>query len=222
MTKKTQKKEKQKIETKLPLYNFLDAKEIKKIDLDEKIFDGNVNKALLHQVVLMYQAAKRAGTAATKTRGEVSGGGKKPWKQKGTGRARAGSIRSPLWKGGGAVFGPHPRDYSYELPKKIKRQAVKSALNGKLIDSELLLIEEIKLGEPKTKIFASSLKKLLKSHTSVMFIVDKIDENLKRASRNVPKVLVAEPSNFNALDILLHRNLIISESALKKIQKRIV
>jgi large subunit ribosomal protein L4 len=221
MTTKKVKKEKQKLDVKQPLYNFLDAKEVRKIDLDEKIFDGNVNKALLHQVVIMYQAAKRAGTAATKTRGEVSGGGKKPWKQKGTGRARAGSIRSPLWKGGGAVFGPHPKDYSYEVPKKIKRQAVQSALNGKLLDSELLFIEEIKLAEPKTKIFASSLRKLLKSHTSVMFIVDKIDENLKRASRNVPKVLVAETANFNALDILLHKNLIVSESALKKIQKRI-
>ena len=221
MTTKKNKKEKAKIDTKLPVYNFLDGKEIKKLELDDNIFDGNINKALLHQVVLMYQAAKRGGNASTKTRGEVSGGGKKPWKQKGTGRARSGSIRSPLWKGGGATFGPHPKDYSYELPKKIKRLAIKSALNGKLADSELSLIEEIKLEAPKTKIFAKALKKLLKSYTSVMFIVDSIDENLKRASRNIPKLLVAAPGNFNALDILLHKNLVISEQALKKISKRI-
>jgi len=221
MTKKIQKKEKIKIETTLPVYDFLSAKETKKIDLDTKIFDGDINKALLHQVVIMYQAAKRSGTAATKTRGEVSGGGKKPWKQKGTGRARAGSSRSPLWKGGGATFGPHPRDYSYELPKKIKRSAIKSALNGKLADSELLLIEEIKLDQPKTKIFASALKKFIKSYTSVMFIVDSVDENLKRASDNIPKILVRAHGNFNALDILLHKNLVISEQALKKIAERV-
>lgn len=216
------KKVKAKLNMSFPVYNFLDGKEVAKIDLNEKIFDGVVNKALLHQVTLMYQAAKRSGTAATKTRGEVSGGGKKPWKQKGTGRARAGSTRSPLWKGGGATFGPHPKDYSYELPKKIKKLAVKSAVNGKFVDSELFLIEEIKLGQPKTKIFAKALNKFLKSYTSAMFIVDDIDENLKRASRNIPKILVVSPGNFNALDILLHKNLIISEPALKKIYKRII
>jgi len=221
MKTKAHKKEAKKIETTLTVYDFLGGKETRKLGLDEKFFDGFVNKALLHQVALMYQAAKRTGNAATKTRGEVSGGGKKPWKQKGTGRARVGSSRNPLWKGGGVTFGPHPRDYSYELSKKIKKLAVQSAFNGKLKDSELLLIEEIKINEPKTKIFVKALDKFLKSHTSVLFIVDSIDENLKRASRNIPKVLVALPENFNALDILLHKNLVVTEAALKKIYKRV-
>lgn len=234
MTTKATKKEYKKIDTTVPLYNFLDGKELRKIDLPEKIFDGNVNTALVHQVTVMYQAAKRAGTASTKTRGEVSGGGKKPWRQKGTGRARAGSIRSPLWKGGGAVFGPHPRDYSYELPRKMKKLAVKSVLNGKLRDSELFLVDEIKLEQPKTKIFAAALREFLKHNThkpkaphakpqslSTMVILDNPDANLKLASRNIERVLVSNPDNFTALDILLHKNLIISEPALKKIAKRI-
>lgn len=215
------KKDKIKLEKTLPVRDFLSGKELRSIDLDEKIFDAKVNKPLLHQVVVMYQAAKRAGTASTKTRGEVSGGGKKPWKQKGTGRARVGSSRNPLWKGGGAAFGPHPKDYSYSIPKKIKRLAVKSALNAKWVSSELFFIDEIKLGEPKTKIFAKALSKFLKSYKSVMFIVDGIDDNLKRACRNIPRINVSDSGNFNAMDILLHKDLVISESALKKICKRI-
>jgi len=233
MTTKTPKKEKKKIETIIPIYDFLSCKELKKLDLDEKIFDGKINSALMHQVVLMYQAAKRVGTASTKTRGEVSGGGKKPWKQKGTGRARVGSSRNPLWKGGGAVFGPHPRDYSYSLPQKVKRLAVKSTLNGKLRDSELFLIDEPKLADHKTKSFVIALKKFLKLNNpkidfdkprelSTMFIVDSADVNLKRASGNVPRLLVTDSRNFTALDILLHKNLIISEPALKKVCKRII
>lgn len=231
-TKKTKNQDKIKPQAKVPVYNFLDAKEIKKIDLDGEIFNGKVNLPLLHQVVIMYQANKRSGAASTKTRGEVSGGGKKPWKQKGTGRARAGSIRSPLWKGGGTTFGPHPRKYSYTLPKKIKRLAVKSALNGKLKDSELFFIDQVKLEKPKTKIFANALEKFLK-HTdkkvnlstpharSAMFVLDSVDSNLKLASRNVPRVLITGAGNFTALDILLHKYLIISEPALEKINKRL-
>ena len=207
------------------------GEKVESVALDEKIFDGKVNTALLHQVTIMYQANKRAGTASTKTRGEVSGGGKKPWKQKGTGRARAGSSRSPVWKGGGAVFGPHPKDYSYTLPKKIKRLAVKSALNGKLRDSEFFLVDEVKLQAPKTKAFVSALKKFLKTAARIDFenpkdattllIMESPDMNFKMASRNVDHVLLTDSDNFTARDILLHKNLIVSEPALKKICKRI-
>jgi len=245
MTTKTSKKparpeinkaggEHKKIETIVPVYNFFDAKELRKIELPQKVFDGKINNSLVHQVILMYQAAKRAGTASTKTRGEVSGGGKKPWRQKGTGRARAGSIRSPLWRGGGTVFGPHPKDYLYSLPRKMKRLAVKSVLNGKLRDSELFFVDNIKLEKPKTKIFAGTLKNFLKhnthkaksdspkkDNTSAMIIVGNPNANLKLASRNIQHVQVTGPDNFNALDILLHKNLIVSEDALKQICKRI-
>jgi large subunit ribosomal protein L4 len=230
-TKKIKESKKPKIETTVPVYNFHDAKELKKLDLPEKIFDGKVNTALLHQVSVMYQANKRAGTASTKTRGEVSGGGKKPWRQKGTGRARVGSSRNPLWKGGGTVFGPHPRDYSYTLPRKIKRLAVKSALNGKLRDCELFLVDEVKLPAPKTKVFVSALKKFLKTAARVDFkkskdittllIMAEPDENFKMASRNVDYVLLTDSNNFTARDLLLYKNLIVSEPALKKICKRI-
>jgi large subunit ribosomal protein L4 len=227
----TQKKEKSKIETALPVYDFLQAKELKKIDLPEKVFDGKVSSAVIHQVVVAYQAARRSGAASTKTRGEVSGGGKKPWRQKGTGRARVGSSRNPLWKGGGTVFGPHPRDYSYAIPRKIKRLAVKYALNGKLRDSELFLIDEVKLSQPKTKVFVAALGKFLK-HTakidldnlkdrSTMFIMEAPDLNFKMASRNLGYVLLTDTNNFTAMDVLLHKNLVISEPALKKLCKRI-
>ncbi len=232
MTSKKTEKIKKVIDIKVPLYDFTNCKELKKIDLDDKIFDGKVNTSLVHQVIIMYQAAKRAGTASTKTRGEVRGGGKKPWKQKGTGRARAGSIRSPLWKGGGATFGPHPRDYSYSIPQKARRLAVKSVLNGKLRDAELFLIDEPKLATHKTKDFVIALKKFLKHNNpkldldspkekSVMFVVDKPDANLRRASNNIQKFLLTDSNSLSALDIMLHKSLIISEPALKKLCKRI-
>ena len=216
----------------LPIYN-LAGQEIDSIKLDTGVFDGTVNRPAIYQTVNAFRAAQRRGLAATKTRGEVSGGGRKPWKQKGTGRARVGSSRNPLWKGGGAVFGPHPRDYSYSLPQKVKRLAVKSTLNGKLRDSELFLIDEPKLVDHKTKSFVIALKKFLKLNNpkidfdkprelGTMFILDSPDENFRRASGNVPRLLLTDSRNFTALDILLHKNLIISEPALKKLCKRII
>jgi large subunit ribosomal protein L4 len=227
----TKKKDRPKIEMTVGVYDFFQAKELKKIDLPQKVFDGNIKSSVIHQVVVAYQAAKRSGTASTKTRGEVSGGGKKPWRQKGTGRARVGSSRNPLWKGGGTVFGPHPRDYSYTMPRRIKRLAVKFALNGKLHDSELFLIDEVVLPQPKTKILATALRKFLKhranidlddsKHRSTMFIMAAPDINFKMAARNLKYVLLTDTNNFTAMDILLHKNLIISEAALKKLCDRI-
>lgn len=240
---------------KIPVYNF-EGEELKKIELDHSVFDEKVHEPLLHQVVVGYFSARRSGSASTKTRKEVRGGGKKPWRQKGTGRARAGSIRSPLWRGGGVVFGPHPRDFSHHLTKRIKRQALKSSLNSKLRDRQLLVVEEVEaLGEPKTKVFASSLSKLLrapakgqeelaeppkrkrktpmaggqvpklmvsekalkKSFPSTLLVLERMDSNIQRSSRNIPNLTLRLARSLNALDVLTHQNLIISEEALKQI-----
>ena len=152
----------------LPLYS-VNGKEIEKISLKEEIFDGEINTALLHQAVVMYEANKRQGTVSTKDRSQVRGGGTKPWRQKGTGRARAGSIRSPLWRHGGVTFGPTPRNYSYSLPKKIRLGALKSSINAKINSQDFILIKEVGVGESKTKEF----KKLLES----LKIKEKTGEN---------------------------------------------
>ncbi len=229
--KKIKKTNKPDIKEELPVYNFLDGKEVKSVKLNEKIFDGDVNKPLLHQLIIKYQASKRAGTASTKTRGEVSGGGKKPWRQKGTGRARAGSIRSPVWKGGGAVFGPHQRDYSYTIPRKARALALKSALNVKLRAGELFLVEDIKLPQPRTNVFFKSFKKFIKAASKIdidkaedkktIFVVKNTDSNLKLASRNVPFIFLANADNCTALDALLYKNVVISLDALETIYKRL-
>lgn len=196
------------------------GKKVGEIKLDESLFDYNVNKAVLHQAVVMYGANKRSGTASTKTRKNVSGGGKKPWRQKGTGRARTGSIRNPIWRGGGIVFGPHPRDYSYNIPSGIKKVALKSSLNVKLADEALHVLDKVELGEPKTKLFQKVLDNL-KIKTSALVILDKVDENIKRATRNIPLLTVKRDRDANAMDVLSHTKLIITESALKNLQKRL-
>jgi len=202
-----------------PLYDS-EGKKVGKVDLDKAIFGGKVNSALLRQAMLMYASNKRSGCASTKTRKDVRGGGKRPWRQKGTGRARASSIRSPIWKGGGVVFGPHPRDYSYKLPKKIKTLAVISALNTKLNNNQLVVIKEIKLDQPKTKKIASILSKL-KALDRPLIISDDSDSNLIRASRNIPGLAVKRPADCNTYDILRHHKLIIAEDALKKLTLRL-
>jgi len=146
----------------IPIYN-MKGKEVESFTLNRKLFDGKVNKALLYQAVLMYNANQRQGSAATKTRGEVSGGGKKPWRQKGTGRARAGSTRSPLWRHGGTVFGPHPRDYSYSLPRKIKRRALLASINSKIRENKIMGIDSVDIEEAKTKKFQAVLDALKRS-----------------------------------------------------------
>lgn len=151
-TKKEKKVKEAKKITSVTIFN-LKGKEVEKFELDRELFAGEVNKGVLYQFIRMYNANQRGGNASTKTRGDVSGGGKKPWRQKGTGRARAGSNRSPLWRGGGKVFGPHPRDFHYDIPKKIKKVALLASLNSKLIDEKLIGIDAITLAEPKTKQF---------------------------------------------------------------------
>ena len=191
------------------------------VELDSKVFDGKVNKALLYQVINAYLANKRKGTHSTKTTGEVSGGGSKPWRQKGTGRARAGSSRSSIWRGGGVVFGPKPRDYSVNIPKKMKRLALKSSLNAKLKDDELLLLEELEAEEPRTKFFAAILKNLEIEKTKVLFILDGITENVKLSSRNIPDVSMVNSRDVTAYDVLNCKKVVITKSGLNEVVKRV-
>ena len=196
------------------------GKEIEKFELDKELFTGEVNKGALYQFIRMYNANQRQGTASTKTRGDVSGGGKKPFRQKGTGRARAGSTRSPLWRGGGKVFGPHPRDYHYDIPKKIKKVAMLAALNSKIVDEKLIGIDAIVLAEPKTKHF-QAIVDALKLEGRSLFVLDTVDEKTKRASRNIASVTMKNYKDFNPMDVMHCNTLIMSRSALEKIPERL-
>ena len=191
---------------------------ISEIDLDDKIFGAKVDKNLFHEVVKMQLANRRGGNACTKTRSEVSGGGRKPWRQKGTGRARAGSTRSPLWVGGGVVFGPKPRDYSYSLPKKVRRAALKSALSLKVKEGKLLIVDNLNLEEIKTKAFVSLLKRLA---VEGALIVDSDNVNLERSARNLHAVKVLRPEGLNVYDILKYEYLLLTKQSAEKIQERL-
>jgi large subunit ribosomal protein L4 len=189
-----------------------------KVSLDGDYFDSKVKKSLLHQAVLMYLADLRKGSSATKRRAEVRGGGRKPWRQKGTGRARVGSIRSPLWKGGGVVFGPHPRNYSYRLPKKITSLALQHSLNAKIRDNEFLVTEKIAQDKPKTSEFASFLQ-ALKAEDKPLVVIEAHNALIHRAARNIPGVTVKVFSDINAYDVLKHKKVIFSKQALEKLVK---
>lgn len=194
----------------------IENKPIGRIALPEEIFGAPVNKGVLHEVVRNYLANQRQGTHATKTRGLVSGGGRKPWRQKKTGRARHGSIRSPLWKGGGIVFGPAPRDYSYSLPKKVKWLALSSALSAKLIDGEIIVVEDLTFSEPKTKNLLSLLKGFGLEEGSVLIIIPDKDNALELAARNLPGVNIRRVVNgLNVYDILAHEKLLITRAAVE-------
>jgi large subunit ribosomal protein L4 len=201
----------------IPVYD-MKGKIATEISLDQDYFDGKINKPLLHQVVLGYLANLRKGCASTKTRAYVRGGGRKPWRQKGTGRARVGSIRSPLWRGGGVIFGPHPRDYRQKLTKRVKSLALKQSLNGKLKDNELMIIDRIKLDYPKTKQFVSLLR-AWKAERKSLLVIEKYDTNILRSAANVPQVTVRVFNNINALDVLRHKKIIFSQKALENLVK---
>lgn len=196
------------------------GKDVGRFQLDKELFTGEVNKAILYQAVLMYNANRRRGTASTKTRSDVSGGGKKPWRQKGTGRARAGSSRSPLWRGGGIVFGPHPRDFHYRMPKKMIRVAFLSSLNSKLAEDKVIGMDSLKIDEPKTKKFKAVLD-ALKLKGKSLFVLDQVDENIKRSSRNLQGVEVKNYKNFNTMDVMECDTLVMSKGALEKLGERL-
>src|SRR5688572_10571581 len=190
----------------------LKNEEIGDLELSDAVFGAELNEALIHAAVRNYTAGARAGTVGTKTRGNVSGSGKKLWKQKGTGRARIASIRSPLWKGGGNTHGPQPRDWSYSMPKKMRRGALRSALSERVREGNLIVLESFTLDEPKTKVFIQSLVKLgLEGKT---LIVDSLEnDNLLRASRNVKRAKVVNSYGLNIYDLLYHEKLVLSRAA---------
>jgi len=192
-------------------------KKVKDVELPG-VFSTEVRSHLVHAAVVNQLANRRAGTAATKNKALVSGGGKKPWKQKGTGRARAGSSRSPLWRHGGAVFGPMPRDYSYSLPKKAKRAALVEALASKINENKLILVDSLDLAEPRTKL-VSSLLTNLGVQESVLVLINAENKNLALAARNIPTVKVLRLANINVYDVLKYRNLITTQDALDALQK---
>ena len=201
----------------VPLYD-LKGKELKRLKVDGRVTDVEINHPLLTQVLVMFQANQRQGTHETKTRGEVSGGGKKPWRQKGTGRARAGSNRSPLWRHGGTTFGPHPRDYSAKIPKQWREQALLMGLKAKAQDNRLLLVEPILVTQSKTKEVASVIKALpVKGKT--LLVVSKMTDPLKRAARNIPYLLVKSQKDVSAYDVLRHRSLVLEEAAFESLVK---
>ncbi len=192
------------------------------IALDEKVFGVEPNLHVMHLALRRQLNNGRAGSANTKTRAEVSGGGKKPWKQKGTGRARAGSLRSPLFAGGGVIFGPKPRDYGFSMPQKARRLALKSALSAR-IENTVLVKDFSEINEPKTKLMAETLK-ALKVEGKILIIADvKAAENayLELSARNLPNVRIILPSNLNVKDLLEADNVIITEAAIKEITERL-
>jgi large subunit ribosomal protein L4 len=193
-------------------------KSVGKADLPEDIFGVEVKKGLLHEVVVNHLANKRQGNACTKTRGLVRGGGRKPYRQKGTGRARAGTIRSPLKRGGGTVFGPQPRDYSYRLPKKVKWLAMSSALAAKLADGGITVIDDLSIAEPKTKLVVGMLKELGFA-SNVLLIIPEKNEMLELAARNIPTVDVARVNELNVYSILSHEKLLIARDAVERMKE---
>lgn len=189
------------------------------VTLPSSLFGVPVRKHLLWETVNMQRANRRAGTHATKTRALVRGGGKKPWKQKGTGRARAGSIRSPLWAGGASVFGPQPRDYSYRMPASSRRAALCSALSAKLRDGQLMVLDRIEIEAPKTKLMAQLVAGL--GVKSALIVVPAKDESLERASRNLPNVKVLRVEGANVYDILRYDKLVLTPAAIEALQRRL-
>jgi large subunit ribosomal protein L4 len=192
---------------------------VAEVEVADVIFDAEMKQHLFHEVIRMQMVARRAGTSSTKTRAEVRGGGKKPWKQKGTGRARSGSSRSPVWRGGGAVFGPRPRDYGIKVPKKVRRAAMCTALTQKRKEDQLLILDAIQFSEIKTRQVVSLLNDL---QLSSVLIIDDDNGHLSLSARNVPNVKVLPPEGLNLYDVLLYRNLCITQPCLEKIQRRLL
>lgn len=187
--------------------------------LSEAIFGVEPRSHLLHQTVVMQLNNRRAGTASTKSKGFVRGGGKKPWRQKGTGRARAGSIRSPLWVGGGTIFGPQPRDYSYRMPRKARREALLSALSLKNRDGKVIVLDKLDLEQAKTRLMAQALAEL--KVDSALIVIPEPDAKVERSARNLPRVKVLRVEGLNVYDLLRYDHLILTEGALKLLEERL-
>lgn len=196
----------------------MEGKEVGTIDLNDEIFGADVNEHLVHLAVKQFLADNRQGTQKAKTRSEVSGGGRKPWRQKGTGHARQGSTRSPQWTGGGVVFAPTPRDYSFKMNKKEKRAALKSVLSDKVAEGNLIVLEDLKLDEIKTKKMAEVMSNL-KVEKKALLVIGEKDETIARSAHNLPKVKTALPSTINVYDVLNANTLVLTKDAVAKIEE---
>jgi large subunit ribosomal protein L4 len=190
---------------------------VSEVEVDDRLLKEADKPHLIYDVVRMKLASRRRGTAATKERSFISGGGKKPWRQKGTGRARVGSTRSPLWRGGGTVFGPHPRDYSYRLPKKVRQAALRSALSAKLREEKFLVLDNFDLGEIRTKKFVEILENL--GISSALIVIEGRNEILEKSARNVPWVQVMPWEGLNVHDILRFEHVIFLRSSLERLER---
>ena len=199
------------------VYN-MEGKEVGKIDLNDAVFGVTVNEHLVHMAVVQFLADRRQGTQKAKTRSEVSGGGRKPWRQKGTGHARQGSTRSPQWTGGGTVFAPTPRDYSFKMNKKEKRAALQSALTDSVNENRLIVLDDLKLDDIKTKDFAKVLENL-KISGKALFVLGDNDKNVVCSSRNIPAVKTAQTSELNVYDVVYAKTLVITKDAVVKIEE---
>ncbi|REB07921.1 50S ribosomal protein L4 [Sporosarcina sp. BI001-red] len=188
------------------------------IELNELVFGIEPNEAVLFEALVQQRASLRQGNHKVKNRSEVAGGGRKPWRQKGTGRARQGSIRSPQWRGGGIVFGPTPRSYSYKMPKKVRRLALRSALSSKVRDEEMVVLEALAFDAPKTKEFTKVLKDLSISKKA-LFVTADLDETVALSARNIPGISVVTANGINVLDLVGHDQLILTKDAVKKIEE---
>ena len=203
--------------SKLPILDT-EGRTAREIDLPEGLFAYPVKTHLMYEAVVNYRANQRRGTASTKTRAKVSGGGRKPWRQKGTGRARAGSNRSPLWRKGGTTFGPQPRDYSYAMPKKARRNALQSALTQKYKEQNLLVVETLEFKEPKTREAVRLLKAL--NLSSALLVDNQVNTNLFLAVRNVPGVKAVDPGQIHIYDVLNHTGLVFSQRAFEFLREK--
>ena len=202
---------------KVALFNQKGSK-VSDIELNDSIFGIEPNNHVLFEAIVMQRASLRQGTHKTKIRSEVAGGGRKPWSQKGTGRARQGSIRSPQWRGGGTVFGPTPRSYSYKLPKKVRRLAIKSALSSKVLEENILSIRKPCFDAPKTKDFKGVLQALSVESKALIVTAD-LDENVALSARNIPGVTIVTADGINVLDVLNHDKLILTKAAVEKVEE---
>ena len=194
----------------------IDKKKVSQIELNDAVFDAEANPDVMYEVVRMQMASKRLGTASTKERGDIRGGGKKPWRQKGTGRARAGTTRSPLWRGGGTVFGPSPRGYAYKLPKKVKKMALVSALSMKFNEQRIIILKEFPLEEIKTRKFKEVMDRF--GFKKALFVLDKSNPVLEKSSRNLSDIKMIKSEGINVYDLLDHEYIVLLEPTVRMIE----
>ena len=194
----------------------IDKKKVSQIELNDAVFAVEVNPDVMYEVVRMQMASKRRGTASTKERGDIRGGGKKPWRQKGTGRARVGTTRSPLWRGGGTVFGPSPRGYAYKLPKKVKKMALVSALSMKFNEQRIIILKEFPLEEIKTRKFKEVMDRF--GFKKALFVLDKSNPVLEKSSRNLSDIKMIKSEGINVYDLLDHEYIVLLEPTVRMIE----